>query len=269
MNFKKKVSGSWVDTPHYIYKTATDTITTLPADLYADGTNATVGLVGNTTQSGTPSPSAPVDVVGCGDLETSGEHAGQYKIPILNGSVTTNVYLGEVQTTRNVKKLVLTGTENGGIYNFASKKGVTFYSVLSQNRSRVQGFCTHYPIYSGDMSANTLWIGVADRALYFIGILDVLGMSTFDEFKTWAAQQYANGTPITIYYPVTEQITTLNEPLMKIGNYADSLTTSIPTTDGANTISVNTTVQPSEVSATYHGWHPVADAHERENGVWT
>ena len=92
--------------------TATDTITTLPADVYADGTNATVGLKGNMVQTGTPTPSSPIQPSECGDLETSGAKAGQYKIPILNNSQTTNVYLGEVQTTRKIKKLVFDGTEN-------------------------------------------------------------------------------------------------------------------------------------------------------------
>lgn len=40
--------------------TSTDTITTLPADVYADGTNATVGLVGNMAQTGTATPSSPI-----------------------------------------------------------------------------------------------------------------------------------------------------------------------------------------------------------------
>ena len=37
---------------------------------------------------------------------------------------------------------------------------------------------------------------------------------------------------------------------------------------GANTLSIGTTLQPSEVSVNYHGWRPVADAHERESGAW-
>lgn len=49
---------------------------------------------------------------------------------------------------------------------------------------------------------------------------------------------------------------------------SDSLTTTLATTDGANTLSIGTTVQPSEVTANYHGWHPVQSVHEHENGQW-
>lgn len=41
------------------------------------------------------------------------------------------------------------------------------------------------------------------------------------------------------------------------------------TTPGANTLDVLTTVPPSEVTATFNGWHPVSSAHERDNGAWT
>lgn len=67
MNAKKRVNGSWVDAPYYIHKTAADTFTTLPVDVYADGNNATVGLKGNTVQSGTPTPDNPTMPQGTGD----------------------------------------------------------------------------------------------------------------------------------------------------------------------------------------------------------
>ena len=47
--------------------TATDTFTTLPVDVYADGNNATVGLKGNTVQSGTPTPENPIMPEGTGE----------------------------------------------------------------------------------------------------------------------------------------------------------------------------------------------------------
>lgn len=42
----------------------------------------------------------------------------------------------------------------------------------------------------------------------------------------------------------------------------------IPITAGGNTLSVDTTVQPSEVTVNYKGWHPVKDVHEHESGAW-
>lgn len=271
MNFKKKVSGSWVDAPHYLRGTDTDTITSLPTTIYGDGTNASLSIKGNTTQSGTPSQSNPVDVVGVGELETSGEHAGQYKIPILNGSTTTNVYLGEVQTVRQIKKMVLTGQETW--YN----TGSTFYIVPDNDylRSNSVYTCvsTHYPASyqiwdTSYITQNSVTFNsTADRPRLYINDTDY---SATSNFKTFLQQQYANGTPVTVWYILTSpQTDIVNEPLQKIGSYADSLTTSIATTDGANTISVDTTVQPSEVTANYHGWHPVSSAHEYDSGWQT
>ena len=102
----------------------------------------------------------------------------------------------------------------------------------------------------------------------------IVASDNFGQAKTkvasYLAAQYAAGTPVTVWYVLeTPETAVVNEPLMKIGDYADSLSTSIPTIDGANALSVGTTVQPSEVTATYHGWHPVADVHELNNGAWT
>ena len=60
MDFKKRVNGSWTDTPNYIHNTFTDTITTLPTDIYTNDTTATVGLKGNMEQSSTPTPDNPI-----------------------------------------------------------------------------------------------------------------------------------------------------------------------------------------------------------------
>jgi hypothetical protein len=66
----------------------------------------------------------------------------------------------------------------------------------------------------------------------------------------------------------TPETAVVNEPLMKIGDYADSLTTSIPCTAGENTLDVQTTVAPSEVTATFEGWHPVANVHEKSRNLF-
>lgn len=127
-----EVTPEWVDS-HYIHKTATDTLS-LPTVIYPNASSITVGIKGNTG--------------GVGDLVESGEHAGEYVIPIVCNSVITNIYR--------------------------------------------------------------------------------------------------------------------NAPL----DISDSLTTSIPCTAGSNSFDVDTTVAPSEVTATFEGWHPVSAAHERENGQW-
>lgn len=277
MNFKKfsTSDNQWHDVPYYVRKTDTDTLT-LPQTIYGDGTNATFTLKGNTTQSGTPSPQNPVDVTGVGDLETSGEHAGQYKIPILNGSTTTPVYLGQVESTRQIKKYEITGLEDWTV-RAGTPENEFFCERQDVNFINNAAICSHYSNQDSGSFADLqdkhflVRVGSSGDKTYF-GIRDSSYPSNNEgaaQLKGYLRQQYANGTPVTVWY-VLETPTTgiVNEPLMKIGDYADSLTTSIPTTDGANALSVDTQVQPSEVTANYHGWHPVQSAHERDSGQW-
>lgn len=260
MNFKRYIENSdtWVDS-HYIKGTDTETITTLPATIYPLAQTVTLGIKGNTVQNGTPSPSSPVDVVGVGDLDN-----GQFKIPILLNSQTINKYLGEVQSTRKIDKVVFTGEENWGIYN-PSDWSLTRFNITLPSATLSLGLCTHYPfiLQSGGTTDHFYMNARGDLYIFSTTI------TSTDDFKTYFQQQYAAGTPVTVWYVLaTPQTATVNEPLMKIGNYADTLTTSIPCTAGENSFDVDTTVQPSEVTATFDGWHPVQSVHERSGGAW-
>lgn len=413
--------STWHNVPHYIHKTSTDTITT-PADIYANDTTAAVGLKGQMEQSGTPTPTTPIQPSECGErtgnlwnaegfsaraIPSTHEHtntnsygttissttgkevsvtqtdyptgnvgyqngfffldvdfskysigdvitlsfdyivddvhalstqmlttlyAGKnnnaitptlssgdwkisgrliavitivadmnpyvevrlcgnsitvknvmlntgsqslpyepygIKIPILSNSATTNVYFGEVETTRKIKKLVLDGTEDWNSSYSGNNKFFTV-AVSAAGRDSSNILSTHF-IYA-NIASNTTAIGVrlADGTTLRIRPDNVSAMNVTD-WKTYLQQQYANGTPVTVYYVLaTPETAVVNEPIRKIGNYADEVSgITIPTIAGANTISVDTTLQPSEVTATYKGWHPVTDVHERENGAWT
>ena len=379
---------SWTNTPHYIHNTSTDTITT-PADIYANDNNATVGLKGQMEQSGTPTPTTPIQPSECGertenlfdkdnadiyisalidvaqrqwraydgvaktvripcstnttyaisidsaveqsvfrillintdDTPTVGnpvsgtvaisssddntaifttlsdtkylvlqvsaavfddaidslmmvegstpqtyEPYGQYKIPILNGSQTTNVYLGEVQTTRKIKKYEFTGQED---WNITNNERVLYTALVDHLTSNeLICYCSHYKsIANVDVSSvSALSNGECafNNSLRWFYIKDN-NYNDASVFKTYLQQQYANGTPVTVWYILAEPTTgVVNEPLRKIGNYADEVSdVSIPIIAGANTLSIDTTVQPSEVTATYKGWHPVQSAHEK------
>jgi hypothetical protein len=60
--------------------------------------------------------------------------------------------------------------------------------------------------------------------------------------KEYISSQYAAGTPVTVWYILTEPETgVVNEPLMKIGDYADTIdstqaTVQIPTNKGTTII---------------------------------
>jgi len=268
MNFKRYVesSGTWVDS-HYIRGTSTDTIT-LPTTIYGDGTNASLTIKGNTVQNGTPSPSNPVSVDGVGELETSGEHAGDYKIPILNGQTTTPVYLGSVESERKIKKLVFDGTEG---WTKSRNDDTAFFKLqLSDYKLQTVAFCSHFEYANVTQSGTTLGFYIVLGSGMIRIRPENVATTSLESFLSFLSTQYSNGTAVTIYYVLdTPETIISNEPLYKIDNYSDSISTSIPTTDEANTLSVGTTVQPSEVTVTFKGWHPVADVHEHTNGAWT
>lgn len=353
----KKYNGStW---QHSLRKltTSTDTITTLPAVIYPNDTTATVGLKGNMTQTGTPTPQTPIQPQECGGrtgnlfdekypsisptiqympmfvgdgtftlssttpqmpngaaclfliagIVSSGAgpqnkvyneqsitvdssngyitiayrnvsvydprnektmlNTGStplpyepygYKIPISSANTTTPVYLGEVESTRRIYKYEFTGSERWSAdtenyYSFVPQtygEGVPYSAII----------CSHC---SNATNNNT------GKAVFFKKT-DFPDITTGEELKQYCSDQYAAGTPVTVWYVLATPTTgKINEPLMKIGDYADEVSNvSIPVTAGGDTISVDTTLQPSEVTINYKGWHPVQSVHERENGQW-
>lgn len=190
------------------------------------------------------------------------------KIPISSANTTMPVYLGEVQTVRAIKKLVLTGEENFNTDTYL--RFSIFIGDIKTSTSRTgRSYCSHYEcLYHAEPYDND-WNNVYYQnggTLYFHD----RRFDTVTAFKSYLAAQYAAGTPVTVWYVLSSATTgTVNEPLMKIGDYADTVSNvSIPVTAGGDTISVGTTVQPSEVTVNYKGWHPVADVHERDSGQW-
>ena len=378
----KRVSDAWVSGDERVMKTATDTITTLPAVIHPNDTTAIVGLKGNMSQSGTPTPSTPITPQECGERTgnlcpkgnwvqgqyregvwevidtrmtsdyipvsqmqyTMSINNGQelsfininifdssktwignratigmspfpatsqlettpvllsnaafirltvrayneegyptqekindsnimlnegstalpyepygYKIPISSANTTTPVYLGEVQTVRQIKKLVLTGEENWKKYGFFYIENEPYLPAAA---SGYNGKCSHY-VYNGSGARLTCFVSGSMLRIYD------QNYTSSAEFKQFLAAQYAAGTPVTVWYVLaTETTGIVNEPIRKIGDYADTVSgITIPTIAGADTLSVDTTLQPSEVTATYHGWHE-GTVKDYENGDW-
>lgn len=187
------------------------------------------------------------------------------KIPFSSANTTTPVYLGEVQTTRKIKKVVFDGTE---VFYASGKWGKTdtavYYTTLpnalnlSTNVAYVM--CSHYVgksrnyIYDNDIECSGMTGG---NSITFRVSRQYAG--TKEDFLAYLAAQYANGTPVTIWYVLAEPETGIvNEPLQKIGEYADTVSmeqagAQIPTANGSTTLDVETTVKPSEVYIKYRG----------------
>ena len=195
-----------------------------------------------------------------------------YKISISSANTTTPIYLGEVETTRRVRKLVLTGKETwylystdvvhqfytqgmviGGVALSAAYSTITPYGMTANNRNGDYG-C--YTVISGNEIAFQMYGSRVD-------------IPTQTEWKSYLAAQYAAGTPVTVWYALANEETGIvNEPLMKIGDYADEVSNiSIPTITGKNIVDVETVLKPSEVSFNYAGWH-TAVVHKRIKGAW-
>jgi hypothetical protein len=183
-----------------------------------------------------------------------------YVLPIKSGNTTTPVYLGQVQSTRRIKKYVITGQESEWNYDSTYTRFTLRIpnAYFTANRSD-ETPCSHYvsihdgrPV--GDVPDKSIYTTAGGGAVY-INIID-LTYNSLSDFKTYLAQQYANGTPVTIWYVLaTETIGIVNEPIRKIGNYADSVsgTNLSVTAQSPTTIDVDTTLKPSEMDLTYTG----------------
>lgn len=398
MNFKKFNGSTWETVRHKIYGSGTDSLTAFPAQIQASGEPLTDYLIsGNTVQDGTPTPEAPVDVVGCGErtwnlfdknatditngyaidyflfitgdtsyykawriseyipvssnvnyylkwdsresvsasapsmcfyrsdksyigginyknytgltfttpnntayirfsfIQNQVDHimlnSGStalpyepygYKIPITVNGTEYPIYLGQVPTTRRIKKLVLTGNE---VFdkNSTSSTNYLYYAqkatILPNSGWRIPVLCNALPVKSDPPISN---IGINSTntfgVVYFNFGSDIMNAqssgNTVAGLKEYLAAQYANGTPVTVWYVLAEPETGIvNEPLHRIGDYADTITmaqagVTIPTSDGDNAISFGMTVHPSAMSATFKGWHPVQGAKQYDGSEW-
>lgn len=173
---------------------------------------------------------------------------------------TVPVYLGQVQTVRRVNKYEFTGRE---IWSKNDATGV-FYTFAISNFLMSNGItcmCSHY-------SAQNNASGVSEvqnkrvcfrTSTYNQFYLNDTDLDSTDALKTYLAEQYANGTPVTVWYVLaTPKTGIVNEPLAKIGDYADELnieaaSVAIPTSKGVNTLTVDTVLQPSSATITYYG----------------
>lgn len=232
---------------------------TLPATLQTvAGYLESYKIYGSTVQDGTPKPENPIMPSGCGELETTGAHAGQYKLTLTSAGQSVDIYLGESQTTRRIKKLVLTGEED-----FVVANTHVFRIVLAgylRELGETIAISTHYtcePNVSGLTSDKVISFLVSSSGNNYMYIRDTAFNSNIDGFKSYLAAQYANGTPVTVWYVLAEPETGIvNEPLMKIGNYADTVSmeqagVSIPTAAGNTIIDYNGEPKPDKVELTY------------------
>lgn len=216
---------------------------TLPLRYIGNGKPLTDYMIyGNTVQNGTPSPKAPVDVMGCGVWD---ETRQSYKLPPTVNGVEYPIYLGQVETMRRIRKLVLDGTES----TWLEWSGLNLFRLPDTSRDyRSQeggAICDSLPlVMRGDLTKNTFCWSTGTIGEIIINI---------NNYNLADLKTYLSSNPITVYYVLaTPEIVTLNEPLHKIGDYADTISfaqagATIPTVSGANVLDMTSNVKPSEV----------------------
>lgn len=203
-------------------------------------------ISGNAVQDGTPTPESPVPVVGCGT-----DTAGEWTLPLTVNGVEYPIYLGTAPTTRRVKKLVLTGEETWYSSSMFIGSMYVYHSQFPGIARRSPIYCSHL-IAAGSISQYQHGTCLCDATSVNLWIFDTTTSPA--AFKSYLAAQYANGTPVTVWYVLAEPETAIvNEPLMKIGDYADTISfaqagVTIPTVNGANVLDVPTKIKPSEIT---------------------
>lgn len=122
---------------------------------------------------------------------------------------TQEVLSGAV--TRNVGIKVLDGTEDWSIYNrkFVSQ---VIDSVVKAATTFI--FCSHLP-----QGTNGVRIGTGKGKLEMYPA-DMPNITTVEQWETWLANQYANGTPVIIVYPLAEPTTEQVTPQPLAGSSA-------------------------------------------------
>ena len=191
------------------------------------------------------------------------EPSGMYKIPILSNGNTYPIYLSEpirkigdsVDTapstgtaTRNIYKLVLTGnegwTQNGNYPQFYMSFSAPEYNVVT-SASIVTTISSHFKgVPTGNVGTAYNICPRSNGSGLFISYGT---LSNVTEFVTFLQQQYAAGTPVTVWYVLATATTeTFTAP-------------TLPTSGTAQSFDVSTTLKPSEVSLTWHGWHEHTD----------
>ena len=188
-----------------------------------------------------------------GSTATSYEPYG-YRIPITvsNGTETktTNIYLKEPlrkvgdsadyldltnkKVVRNVKEISLS-QQTAGVYTYSNLNGVAFANALDSSKNRVVGLSNvDTVINKTPKEGHYMWFGVNSKVIYWVGILDYLGISNVSEFNNWLKSNLT-----LAYYG-------LETPIEESVNVS-----MVPRLTGNVTYTIGTGIQPSKIEYGY------------------
>lgn len=200
-------------------------------DVYGETTQTPyldkVVLKGSCYQEGTPTPSNPIPIV-CNNGEIKVDANGQWYVddslgttrevvtdangntaiaePLLGvGDYKDSQEILSGDVVRNVGIIVLKGTEAWSGVSSSANVFATPYSNIDPTVSFVC-ISTHYEgvipaLSSVNMPDKTIKAGYKSNSVSRLYIKDT-SFSTADDLKAYLTQQYANGTPVIVVYPL-------------------------------------------------------------------
>lgn len=168
------------------------------------------------------------------DISCNGTQTVYLSEPIRKIGDYADTVVSDGTVTRRIKKLVLTGTESwrkSSAYSdgFFLKNAVTDY--MSQYKP---AYCSHFV-------QSTAQQGYTSGKFILTGDLNIRcgeDQWTLTDWTTWLSDQYAAGTPVIVWY------------VLETAQTESTTCPSITPTSGSNTLSIGTTLAPSEVSIT-------------------
>lgn len=206
--------------------------TTIAVNPKADEKLASFRIYGKSTQNGTPTPDAPIDIVSIGDDGTISVTVNDKiaNLPIVNAlrgipvtekSLATYIDASgqkwcadEIDIARGVmikrvEKAVFDGTEKWIVYD--SSYPHLFYADVDKGTTDGilnRCLCSHFPYDKGSLlrGANECRFAAGTNVKRFY--ISTSKHTDLTAFKNWVAEQYANGNPVTVLYELATPIET-------------------------------------------------------------
>lgn len=158
------------------------------------------------------------------------------------GDVRDEYYPKSGKIVRRCKKLVFETLKFSpvSVYTLSGRNGISIGNILDGSYTSGAGICSHESVIGFDTtSPRILRFGANNRYIYWIGILDALGMTTRDEFVTWIDEQNAAGTPLTVVYALNEPVVEYVAPIK------------LTSKRGANSITESGSMSGTEIDVKY------------------
>lgn len=118
------------------------------------------------------------------------------------GNYADSIDYANKRIIRNVKEISLS-QQTAGKYTYNNLNGAIFTNVLDSNKNRATGMSNVEDRLGAYFSStgHYMWLGVSNNAIYWVGILDYLGISDISEFNNWLKENevkvdYILETPI-------------------------------------------------------------------------